>query len=170
MSIPSLPAWPWRERLSPVMQRYRRLTRREQVMLVALTAFLLVTVLYLAVWLPALRYRDEGRAYFQQQRELQAYLRARAPEVASARPPEQVAPERLQGVVASSAARHELELEQLNAEAGGGVQVSLRPAEAARLLPWLERLQALGVAVEEAGLERQADNRVSARLILRVAP
>ena len=28
----------------------------------------------------------------------------------------------------------------------------------------------LGVAVEEAGLERHADNRVSARLILRVAP
>lgn len=162
----------WRACLAeaPALRHWRRLTLRERRMLTALALFLLAAAFYLAVWQPALRYRDEGRAYFQQQRELRAYLRARAPEVPRARSVERLEPERLQGVVASSAAQHQLVLEQLNAEAGGGVQLNLQPAEAGRLLQWLERLRAQGVMVEAAGLERQADNRVTARLTLRVAP
>lgn len=162
----------WRARLAalPARRHWQRLTRRERLALAALALFLLATLLYVAVWQPALRFRDEARATFVQQRELQAYLRARASEVTGVPARETLEPERLQGIVASSAARHELVLERLDGEVGGGVQVALQPADAARLLQWLAALQGQGVAVEEAGIERHPDNRVSARLTLRAAP
>ncbi len=48
------------------------------------------------------------------------------------------------------------------------MQVALQPAPFAKLLPWLEQLNGQGVQVAEAGLDRQVDGRVSARLSLRV--
>ncbi|MGV8590600.1 GspM family type II secretion system protein XcpZ, partial [Pseudomonas aeruginosa] len=73
-------------------------------------------------------------------------------------------PAALQGMVTASAAQAGLSVERLDNEGEGAVQVALQPAPFAKLLPWLEQLNGQGVQVAEAGLDRQVDGRVSARL------
>src|SRR5690606_41267386 len=61
-------------------QRWHALAPRERLALAALAAFLLGLALYGGLWLPVERQRAQALADFQQQRELLAYLQARAPE------------------------------------------------------------------------------------------
>lgn len=157
---------------SPLMQRWRQLARRERMMLGLLGLFLLAVVLYLGFWKPAVEYRAASLTYFQEQRDLHAYLQARAPEARGlqGQPEARLDPARLQGEVTASATQQGLSVERLEAGAEGALQVSLQPTEAARLLNWLAELEEQGVRVDEAGLDRQADSRVSVRLTLRVSP
>jgi general secretion pathway protein M len=157
---------------SPLAQRWRQLARRERLMLGVLALFVLAVVLYLAVWRPAAQYRANALTYFQQQRDLYAYLQAHAPaaQALQTQPKALLDPERLQGQVTMSAAQHGLSVERLEAGAEGGLQVSLQPTEAARLLSWLAEMHEQGVRIDEAGLDRQVDSRVSVRLTLRVSP
>ncbi len=157
---------------SSVMQRWGQLARRERLMLGLLGLFLLAVVLYLGMWRPVVEYRASSQNYFQQQRDLYAYLQARAPEAQTlqSQPTARLDPSRLQGEVTASAAQHGLSVERLETGAEGALQVSLQPTEAARLLGWLAELQEQGVTVDEAGLDRQADSRVSVRLTLRALP
>ena len=50
----------------------------------------------------------------------------------------------------------------------GAVQVNLQPVAFAQLLRWIQALEEQGVRVEAAGLDRAEENRVIARLGLRV--
>jgi general secretion pathway protein M len=156
---------------SPLAQRWQHMARRERVMLGGLAVFLLSTLLYLGVWHPVANQKAEAQLYLQQQRELHAYLQARTPEIVEnqRRPVVSLEPARLQGLVTASATEKGLAVERLDSEGSGGVQVSLQPAGFDRLLSWLDELQALGVRIEEAGLDRQGDGRIAARLTLRVA-
>ncbi len=114
---------------------------------------------------------SEERQYFTEQRALHAYIQQQAPNVRqadAAAPQAQIDPAALQGMVTASAAQAGLSVERLDNEGEGAVQVALQPAPFAKLLPWLEQLNGQGVQVAEAGLDRQVDGRVSARLSLRV--
>ncbi|WP_241364380.1 type II secretion system protein GspM [Pseudomonas aeruginosa] len=116
--------------------RWRGLPARDRLALLWLGAFLLLVVLYLALWRPAERHLQSARQYFTEQRALHAYIQQQAPNVRQA---DAAAP-----------------------------QAQIDPAPFAKLLPWLEQLNGQGVQVAEAGLDRQVDGRVSARLSLRV--
>ena len=157
---------------SPLLQRWRQLAGRERLALSILGLVLLALLVYGALWVPVERGRAEALAGFQQQRELQAYLQARAPEAralsgrAAARP----APADLQRLVTAAAEQQGLAIERLDAEGEGGVQVSLQPAPFATLLAWFEVLQRQGIRIEEAGLERHGEGAVVARLGLRPVP
>ncbi len=156
---------------SPLAQRWQHMARRERLMLGLLAVFLLSTLMYLGVWRPVASQKIEAQLYLFQQRELHAYLQARAPAVMErqGRPVINLDPARLQGLVTASAAEKGLAVERLDSEGSGGVQVSLQPAGFERLLSWFDELQAQGVRIEEAGLDRQGDGRIAARLTLRVA-
>lgn len=156
---------------SPLAQRWQHLARRERLMLGLLAVFLLGTLLYLGVWRPVSSQKVEALRYLEQQRELHGYLQVRAPEVMDLqrRPAVSLDPARLQGLVTASATEKGLAVERLDSEGSGGVQVSLQPAGFDRLLSWFGDLQAQGVRIEEAGLDRQGDGRIAARLTLRVA-
>lgn len=156
---------------SQLMARWRQMAPRERLAVASLGAFLAGLLLYGALWLPVERGRQEALAYFQQQRELFAYLQARAPEAraASGRATAQVAPGDLQRLVTAAAERQGLAIERLDAGADDGVQVSLRPAPFATLLAWFETLRRQGIHIEEAGLERHGEGLVVARLGLRAA-
>ena len=157
---------------SPLVRRWQQLAPRERTALAALTIFLLAVLLYLLLWRPAEQARTSARHYFEQQRELNAYLQAQAPQVRSAgeRPVATVDPAQLQGLVTASAEQQGLTVERLDGEGEGGVQVALRPAAFASLLRWIADLDRRGVRVEEAGLDGAGDGRVAARLTLRVVP
>lgn len=155
---------------SPLAQRWQALPVRDRLALMALSIFLLLVLFYLALWQPAQRHAQAARAAFEEQRALYAYMQSRAPQVQGRdlQPRASLDPARLQGVVTASAAQQGLVIERLDAEGYGAVQVNLQPVAFAQLLRWIEALEAQGVRVEEAGLDRAEENRVTARLSLRV--
>src|SRR3990167_3210198 len=59
--------------------------------------------------------------------------------------------------------------ERLDNSGDGALQLNLQPAPFAQLLRWFTVLQEQGVQIAEAGLDRAEDNKVAARLSLRVA-
>lgn len=155
---------------SPLAQRWQTLPARDRLALMALSVFLLLALFYLALWQPAQRHAQAACAAFEEQRALYAYMQSRAPQVQGRdlQPRTSLDPVRLQGVVTASAAQQGLVIERLDAEGHGAVQVNLQPVAFAQLLHWIEALEAQGVRVEEAGLDRAEENRVTARLSLHV--
>lgn len=154
-----------------LVQRWRTLPPRDQLSLACLAGFLLLVLLYLALWQPAQQRLVAARAAFEAQRELNAYLHSQAPlaRTLTSVPQVSVDPARLQGLVTASAASQGLTIERVDSDGEGVVQVSVQPGPFAQLLRWFVVLQEQGVQIAEAGLDRSADNQVAARLSLRVA-
>ena len=161
----------WQARLAqnPLMLRWQGLPPRDRLALGLLAAFLLLVLLYLLLWRPVSQNLERARGFLQQQRTLHAYLQEHAPQVRVRQvvPQASIEPAALQGLVTASAASQGLNVERLDNQGDGGLQVSLQPVEFARLLQWLVSLQEQGVRVEEAGLERADKGLVSSRLLLR---
>ncbi|UVE19085.1 type II secretion system protein M [Pseudomonas sp. LS44] len=155
---------------SPLLHKWRALAPRERLALGWLALFLVVVVVYLGVWRPVEQNRTAARAYFEQQRELHAYLQSQAPLARSlqGKPVVHLDPARLQGLVTTTAVQEGLAVERLDSEGDGALQVSLQPAPFEQLLRWFGVLESQGVRIDEAGLDRNADGRVSTRLTLRV--
>lgn len=156
---------------SQLLQRWRGLPPRDRLSLGLLAAFLLLVILYLALWQPAQQKLVAARSAFEQQRALHAYLQAKEPLVRSlaSKPRVELDPARLQGLVTASATEQGLAVERMDSDGDGSVQVSLQPAPFAQLLRWFAVLEEQGVQIVEAGLDRSEENRVAARLTLRVA-
>lgn len=155
---------------SVLLQRWRGLAMRERLALGLLAVFLLLVVLYLSLWQPAQQGVAAARSAFEQQRALHAYMQAQAPLVRglAAKPQVRLDPERLQGMVTASAAEQGLTIERLDSDSDGSLQVSVQSAPFAQLLRWFAVLEQQGVQIVEAGLDRDEENRVAARLSLRV--
>lgn len=155
---------------SQLLQRWRALAAREQLALGSLGLFLLLVVLYLALWLPAQERLQAARSAFESQRELNAYLVSQAPLARNlAGTTQQVLdPARLQGTVTATAATQGLVIERLDSSEAGVLQLNLQPAPFAQLLRWFNVLQEQGVHIAEAGLDRAEGNQVAARLSVRV--
>jgi general secretion pathway protein M len=170
LSEPGHPfAAPWQN--SVLLQRWRGLALRERLALSLLAAFLLLVVLYILLWQPAQQGVLAARSAFEQQRALYTYMQAQAPLARSlaAKPQVSLDPARLQGMVTASAAEQGLAIERLDSDSDGSLQVSVQSAPFAQLLRWFAVLEQQGVQIVEAGLDRDEENRVAARLSLRVA-
>jgi general secretion pathway protein M len=157
---------------SQLLQRWRALVPREQFALASLGSFLLLVVLYLALWLPAQERLQAARSAFESQRELNAYLVSQAPlarNLAGSSQQPMLDPARLQGVVTATAATQGLIIERLDNSEEGVLQLNVQPAPFAQVLRWFSVLQEQGVHIAEAGLDRAEGNQVAARLSVRVA-
>ncbi|MFZ6047118.1 type II secretion system protein M [Pseudomonas sp. CR3202] len=150
--------------------RWRTLPQRDRVALVGLGLFLGLVLLYVLLWLPAERGLASAREHFEHQRGLHAYLQTHAPRarLLQSRPQGQVDPERLQGLVTATATAQGLAVERIDSDAPGAVQVNLQPAPFPSLLRWFGVLEGQGVHIDEAGLDRNEDGRVTARVSLKV--
>lgn len=156
---------------SQLLQRWRALAPRERLSLGLLASFLVLVILYISLWQPVQQRVAAARSAFEQQRELYAYLRAKEPLARSlaSKPQVDLDPARLQGLVTASATEQGLAVERMDSDGDGSVQVSLQAAPFAQLLRWFALLEEQGVQIVEAGLDRGEENRVAARLTLRVA-
>ncbi|MBK3869187.1 type II secretion system protein M [Pseudomonas stutzeri] len=154
---------------SPLWQRWQRLAPRERSSLSLLGAFLLAVLFYLWLWLPAQRQAAEASAYYQQQRELHAYMAQNTELARQLQRSNQVelAPEQLQGVITESAQQGHLLIESFDNGSDGSLQVSLPGASYALLLRWFGTLQGLGVSVADVSLERAGEGLVNARVSFR---
>lgn len=155
---------------SSLGQRWRALPARDRLALSGLLLFFGLVLLYLLLWLPAERRLAAAREYFETQRGLHAYLQLHAPQARATqgRPQARVEPERLQGLVTATAQQQGLAVERIDSDGPGAVQVSLQPTAFPNLLRWFGVLEGQGVRIEEAGLTRNEDGRVTARLSLKV--
>lgn len=154
---------------SPLWQRWQQLPGRDQKALIALASFLSLVVLYLAVWQPAQHWLSEARNYYQQQRDLHAYIEQNT-ELARQMSRETratLAPDQLQGLVTETAQQHGLTVESFDSAGDGGLMISVPQASGAALLEWIATLQARGVRLDEARLQRVEDGVVSSNLTLR---
>ncbi|WP_252274066.1 type II secretion system protein M [Pseudomonas subflava] len=154
---------------NPLAVRWHGLPPRDRLALGLLGGFLLLVLLYLLLWRPVSQDLEQARSFLQQQRALHAYLQENAPQVRAlqGRPQVDIDPTALQGLVTGSAASQGLNIERLDNQGDGGLQVSLQPTDFGRLLRWLVSLEEQGVRVEEAGMERAEKGLVSTRLLLR---
>ncbi|MDD0842618.1 type II secretion system protein M [Pseudomonas sp. Gutcm_11s] len=154
---------------NPLAVRWHGMPPRDRLALALLGGFLLLVLLYLLLWRPVSQNLEQARSYLQQQRALHAYLQEHAPQVRAqqGKPQVSVDPTAMQGLVTASAASQGLNIDRLDNQGDGGLQVSLQPTDFARLLRWLINLEEQGVRVEEAGLERAEKGLVSTRLLLR---
>lgn len=154
---------------SPLWQRWQAMPARDRSALAALGLFVLAALLYVGVWQPARQALQEARGYYQEQRQLNAYLEQNADLARQLSGTEQptLAPEQLQGVVTQSAQDQGLRVESFENASDGAVVVKLPAAPSAALLDWLARLQTQGVRLDEANLQRIGDGLVNASLTLR---
>lgn len=153
----------------PLTARWQGMPPRDRLALGLLGGFLALVLLYLLLWRPASQNLEQARSFLQQQRTLHAYLQEHAPQVRTLqeRPQVNIDATALQGLVTGSAASQGLNVERLDNQGDGGLQVSLQPTEFSRLLRWLVSLEEQGVRVDEAGLERAEKGLVTTRLLLR---
>ena len=154
----------------PLLVRWRALPPRDRQALSAMLGFVVVVILYLGFWQPAAQQLKAAQSYFEQQRELYAYLQAHAPQVqgqAEVSALEPLQADQLQGVVSAAASEQGVQVERFDNEGDGGLQVSLQPTGFAPLLSWIKQLEARGVAIDQVSLARQGDGQLSSRLLLR---
>lgn len=155
--------------LSPLGQRWQQLPSRDRLALLGLGVFMLVVLIYLALWQPLQRDLQQSRAWYSQQRELHAYVLAHADQARQlAGQPQQIDAEALHGLVTRSAQERGLSIDRVDSDASG-VQVNLAPAPFNNLLAWLQQLQGEGVRFADVSLERGDNGRVLARLSLAVS-
>lgn len=156
-----------RARVSPLGQRWQQLPPRDRVALLGLGCFLLMALIYLALWQPLQRDLQHARDWYSQQRDLHAYLLAHADEArqSAANPQPQIDAEALHGLVTRSAQERGLSIERVDSDASG-VQVNLALAPFANVLAWLQQLQSQGVNFADVSLERGANGNVLTRLSL----
>ncbi len=154
---------------SGLQGRWHSLPPRDRLALVVLGCALVLTLLYLLLWRPVVQHAEQARSHLQQQRTLHQYLQEHAPQVRAqqSKPQLSVDPAALQGLVTASASSQGLNIERMDNQGDGGLQISLQPTDFNRLLRWLVSLEEQGVRVDEAGLERADKGLVSARLLLR---
>ncbi|MFC3608077.1 type II secretion system protein M [Stutzerimonas tarimensis] len=154
---------------SPLWHRWQGLSPRDRMALLALGAFVGLVVLYLAIWQPAQRSLEEARGYYAQQRDLYHYIEQNtelARQMSRVSRPT-LAPDQLQGLVTATALQHGLTVESFDSARNGGLTVSLPEASSAALLDWIATLQAQGVRLDEASLQRVEDGVVTSNLTLR---
>ena len=154
---------------SPTWLRWQRLQPRERLSLTLLGSFLLAVLFYLLLWQPAQQRVHDARDYFQQERELHAYLEQNT-ELArqmSRSNPVSLAPEQLQGMVTQSAQQSGLVIESFDIGNDGSLQVTLPGASYASLLRWFDELQAAGAGLVEVSISQVGDGLVDARASFR---
>ena len=154
---------------SPMWLRWQRLQPRERLSLTLLGSFLLVVLFYLLLWQPAQQRVSDAQTYFQQERDLHAYLEQNT-ELArqmSRSNPISLAPEQLQGLVTQSAQQSGLVIESFDIGSDGSLQVTLPGASYASLLRWFDELQAAGAGLVEVSISQVGDGVVDARASFR---
>lgn len=151
---------------APLWQYVQHLPLRDRMALVGLVAFAGLVLGYLLIWQPADRMLVRTQEYYRQQKELHAYLQdnAELARPAAGEGQHRLDPEKLQGVVTSTAQRHGLVLERFDSEGSNGVMISLTQAPFEPLLRWMSVLQDQGGVLTEVSLDRVAPGKVDVRL------
>jgi general secretion pathway protein M len=165
----------WREfdnafRGSSVGRWFETLQPNERTMVTSLVAFLVIVVLYMAVWRPLNEWSNRADALYQRQIAVLDWMRLHESEAKAAgqRADATRGSGSLLTVVANSAAHTGLQLLRYQPEGSGGVSVVLQNQSFDALIAWIAELeQDDHVTVKQISVDAQAEpGLVNARIIL----
>lgn len=139
---------------------WQRLSIREQRLLLAVGAFLLVVVVFSLIWQPSRQRLEVVERQHQQQLALAAQLQRAHPRSTVA----VVADQPLSLRISESVAATGLELHQMDAD-NDLLRLTVS-GDAKTLLQWLDRVEREGAAVQSLTLEKR-DSVLEARVVLR---
>ena len=142
------------------LQRWQRLSIREQRLLGGLGVFVLGVAAFSLVWQPTQQRLITAERQYQQQLALAARLQQAQPRRHVPGPVDQPLSVR----ISESAATAGLELQQMNSD-NDLLRLTVR-GDAMTLLPWLDRIERDGIALQSLTLEKR-DAVLEARLVLR---
>lgn len=153
---------------SALLQRWQLLLPPDRLALTLLTVFILLVLLYLFLWIPIQLNLLSARAAFAEQRELYTYMQSNASALRGGGQKSRSSFDqaRLQGVVTALAAEHGLAIDRLDVDGQGMLQVSFQPLPFTQLLNCVRLLEAEGVKVKGANIDRFDDGLVVSRLTL----
>ncbi|EJM84128.1 MULTISPECIES: type II secretion system protein GspM [unclassified Pseudomonas] len=139
---------------------WQRLSLREQRLLLAMGAFLLVVVAFSLIWQPTRQRLETMERQHQQQLAVSAQLQLAQPRS----PPPVVSHQSLSLRVSESATEAGLEIHQMDTD-NDVLRLTLS-GDAKALLQWLDRTERDGVALQSLTLEK-SDAVLEARVVLR---
>lgn len=154
--------------VAPALRWFHGLQPREQRALRALCVFLSAALLWQGVWVPVRDVRDRNQALYLSALGDLEWMHAHAED--AKQKPEAVENEGpVLALVAASAQRQGIVMQQAEPSQDGSLRVTLDQVPFTRLIAWLELLQAEhGIRTDQAALERAATpGQVSASLTLR---
>ena len=143
-----------------LLQRWQRLSRREQYLLGGLAAFVLSIAAFSLIWQPTQQRLASAERHYQQQLALAAQLQQVQPRSQQHKPLEQP----LALHISESVSTTGLELQQM-----GNDNELLRltlSGEAITLLAWLDQLEQQGAALQALTLDKR-DGLLEAQVVLR---
>ncbi|MGY3171966.1 general secretion pathway protein M [Pseudomonas sp. TE12234] len=142
------------------LQRWQRLSIREQRLLGGLSVFVLGVAAFSLVWQPTQQRLITAERQYQQQLALATRLQQAQPRSHVPKPVDQPLSLR----ISESAATAGLELQQMNSD-NDLLRLTVS-GDAMTLLPWLDRIERDGIALQSLTLEKR-DAVLEARLVLR---
>jgi general secretion pathway protein M len=142
------------------LQRWQRLSIREQRLLGGLGVFVLGVAVFSLVWQPTQQRLITAERQYQQQLALATRLQQAQPRSHVPKPVDQPLSLR----ISESAATAGLELQQMNSD-NDLLRLTVS-GDAMTLLPWLDRIERDGIALQSLTLEKR-DAVLEARLVLR---
>ncbi|PPA04898.1 type II secretory protein PulM [Pseudomonas sp. MWU12-2312b] len=142
------------------LQRWQRLSIREQRLLGGLSVFVLSVAAFSLVWQPMQQRLITAERQYQQQLALATRLQQAQPRSHVPGPVDQPLSLR----ISESAATAGLELQQMNSD-NDLLRLTVS-GDAMTLLPWLDRIERDGIALQSLTLEKR-DAVLEARLVLR---
>jgi general secretion pathway protein M len=159
------------ELLQSYLVRWRSLQPRERLALATAAVVILILLFYLFLWSPMQRDLTRLRVTVPQDRAKLAVMRAQALQVARLRAGSAQSPsDNLLSALEQSATTRGLRqnIGRIEPEGTNGARVVIEEVGFNNLVTWLADLQARGIRVENAVLQRKASpGAVSARLLLR---
>ena len=142
------------------LRRWARLSIREQRLLGGLGVFVLSVAAFGLVWQPTQQRLMTAERQYQQQLALAARLQQARPRSHVPKPADQPLSLR----ISESAATAALELQQMDSD-NDLLRLTVR-GDAMTLLPWLDRIERDGIALQSLTLEKR-DAVLEARMVLR---
>ena len=157
---------------SAVGDYYRGLSARDQRIVQAVAALLVVTLLYVLLWRPLSNWRDDNAARYADSVKLLQWLHdneAQARQSSTQRAGAAGAGESLLAVVGNVARELGLTLTRFQPEGAGGVSVVLQEEEFDKVLRFVDRLESRhALTVRQFSFDRQSSpGHVTARLVIR---
>ncbi|MGY2186078.1 Type II secretion system protein M [compost metagenome] len=146
--------------LKSVVVKFQSLSRREQRLLLALSVFVLSVMAFALIWQPTQQRLATAERQYQQQLALATQLQQARPRSHIPQPLDQPLSLRISESVVTAG----LELHQMDSD-NELLRLTLS-GDAMALLPWLDRIEREGIALQSLTLEKR-DAVLEARVVLR---
>ncbi len=158
----------FKQLISTFKGRWQQSAEHERKLMLVLLAALVIITLWVSVWAPQRHALAQAELAFSEELELQTTI-GQLPNDVKLDMPSQLNAETLSGLLTRSSSEAQLNLERIDMDTTGQINLSLN-GSITNLLPWLEQLGHQGVEVQSMSINVNSDQQLSVQLTLQVEP